>query len=132
MRSKSQKERSQMSAVKKQIIASSKSRHCCVQAARTPTPAFDLIEARAGWQAAVAEYDAASERYLALCREMESAARAAAADHSGHELGLLHQGDRLSRKSAVFQGVLVAERSTAASPMHSADAIAPHRRRLAS
>jgi hypothetical protein len=44
-------------------------------------PAFNLNHARANWQAAVAEYDAASQGYVRLCDEMEAAARAAAVEH---------------------------------------------------
>jgi hypothetical protein len=49
---------------------------------RIASPAFDLVQAGNRWQAACAAYDAASGRYAALCNEMESVGRAAAAKHS--------------------------------------------------
>ena len=62
----------------------------------TPFPAFDLIKARNGWQPAVAEYDAASERYLAMCREMDAAARAAAAESCKHLAKVYAEEDKLA------------------------------------
>ena len=40
--------------------------------AAASVPAFDLNQARTNWQAACAEYDAASERYLTTCSEIET------------------------------------------------------------
>jgi hypothetical protein len=69
---------------------------------RATTPAtalaltFDLAEARSNWEAACNTYDDASERYLALCGEMESAARVAAAQRSRLLKKIYREEDRLA------------------------------------
>jgi hypothetical protein len=68
-----------MSAMKKSRIGSSRR---VPPPAASPAPAFDSNTARANWQAACETYDAASHGYLALCGDMEAAARATAAEHS--------------------------------------------------
>jgi hypothetical protein len=61
---------------------SSKLRRGAVATRQSAAPALDLIKTRADWQTAVADYGVISRGYVALCRQMESAARATAAEHS--------------------------------------------------
>jgi hypothetical protein len=56
----------------------------------------DLTTARAAWQTACAAYDAASERYLALCGEMDAAARAAAGERSKGLVAVYQEEDKLA------------------------------------
>ena len=85
--------------------ASSARRSTVRPAASSPT--FDLTKACADWRAACATYDAASERYSAICTEMESAARTAAAKHSKRLNAVYKEEDKLA--------VVIDERDKAAS-----------------
>jgi hypothetical protein len=61
-----------------------------------PGTVFNLVQARANWEAAASEYGAASERYLTMCREMDAAALAAAAERSKRLKAVYDEEDRLA------------------------------------
>ena len=65
-------------------------------AAKTRSDITQLDQVRANWQAVVAECDAASQRYSAMCNEMESAARAAAAERSESLKKIYAEEDKLA------------------------------------
>jgi hypothetical protein len=80
--------------------------------------AFDLVQARANWQAARAAYDTVSQGYVALCGEMESAARAAAAEHSKRLAAVYDEEAKLAgamdKQDDVASAILAAPASFAA------------------
>jgi hypothetical protein len=84
----------------------------------TSAPTFDLNAARANWRAAVSEYGAASERYLALCDEMESVARASAAEHSKRLAAVYDEESKLAgamdKEDEAASAILAAPASFAA------------------
>jgi hypothetical protein len=71
---------------------SSASRRVDSGAGAAPALPFNITKARANWQAACETYDAVSQGYVALCSEMESAARATATEHS-KRLAAVYEGE---------------------------------------
>jgi hypothetical protein len=72
------------------------SRRATTPACTASIPAFDLDQARANWDAACRTYDAVSQGYVALCGEMEAAARATAVEHSKRLASVYDEEARLA------------------------------------
>jgi hypothetical protein len=79
------------------------------------TPAFDLVQARAHWQAACETYDASSRGYVALCGEMEAAVLAAAAERSKRLAAVYDEEGKLAvvidKQDAAASAILAAPAS---------------------